>query len=241
MFRGKQRPKGLEFPSCRACNNGTSKSDLVASLLGRVSPDATTKLESEEFRKLLSAISNNVPGLLEEMQIDEAGQRLARRELPIEAGGGVLKADGPLATHHMGVFAAKLGFALHFEATGSAIPTNGGVQPRWFSNAQAAVGQIPSELFQILPSPRTLQQGAREVSDQFQYAWVVSPGWRHSLFYAVFRQSFAVAAVSALDRTAFITKHADKFPTWCRAHWAILRRGSGARRDQSGTERRFQK
>jgi hypothetical protein len=33
MFRGRQRPKGLEFPSCLACNNGTSHSDLVASLL----------------------------------------------------------------------------------------------------------------------------------------------------------------------------------------------------------------
>jgi hypothetical protein len=83
MFRGKHRPKGLEFPSCKACNHGTSKSDLVASLLGRVWPDASTELEHKEFKKLLSAIRNNVPGLLEEMQIGKAGQKLARREFPI--------------------------------------------------------------------------------------------------------------------------------------------------------------
>jgi hypothetical protein len=89
-------------------------------------------------------------------------------------------------------------FALHFEAMKSAVPPNGGVQSRWFSNAQAAVGEIPPELFQMLPSRRTLQQGSREVSDRFQDA--------------VFRQSFAIAAVTAIERTAFITKHADRFP-----------------------------
>jgi hypothetical protein len=34
----------------------------------------------------------------------------------------------------------------------------------------------------------------------------------HRLFYAVFRQSLAVAAVSALDRSIFLAKHSGKFP-----------------------------
>ncbi len=224
MFRGKQRPKGLQFPSCKACNNGTSKSDLVASLLGRVC--GTTALEGAEFNKLLTAVNNNVPGLLEEMQVGKAGEKLARKEFPISAGGGVLRVNGPLVTKHMGVFGAKLGFALHFEATGSAVPLNGGVQSRWFSNAQAAVGQIPKELFEMLPPPRTLQQGLREVSDQFQYAWALGQG--HSLFYAVFRQSFAVASVTAIERTAFIIKHAEKFPIVVPGSLGIPKRGSGA-------------
>jgi len=36
MFRGKQRPHDLVFSSCEICNLGTKRSDLVASLLGRV-------------------------------------------------------------------------------------------------------------------------------------------------------------------------------------------------------------
>src|SRR5205823_1097559 len=39
MFDQWQRPKGLEFPACKECNNGTSLTDSVASLLGRVYPD----------------------------------------------------------------------------------------------------------------------------------------------------------------------------------------------------------
>jgi hypothetical protein len=45
----------------------------------------------------------------------------------------ILRVNGPLVTKHMGVFGAKLGSALHFEATGSAVPLNGGVQSRWFT------------------------------------------------------------------------------------------------------------
>jgi len=55
MFIRKQRPKGLEFPSCRKCNNGTSKSDLVASLVGRLSVDPSADVEAAEITKLFSS------------------------------------------------------------------------------------------------------------------------------------------------------------------------------------------
>jgi hypothetical protein len=41
------------------------------------------------------------------------------------------------------------------------------------------------------------------VSRQFAYSFIRTEERRHSVFYAVFRQSFAVAAVTALDRTEF--------------------------------------
>ena len=37
IFEGRQRPKGLEFPSCQACNNNTGHADLVAAMLARLS------------------------------------------------------------------------------------------------------------------------------------------------------------------------------------------------------------
>ena len=217
MFIRKQRPKGLEFSSCQKCNNGTGKSDLVASLLGRLSVDPSADDEAAEFKKLLSAVRNNVPGLLEEMQIDPTAEKLERKDLPIQEGGGILRANGPLVTKHMLVFGAKLGFALHYEALRKVVPPTGGVQPRWFSNAQAARGEIPTGLFSLLPDTgQTLKQGSRDVSDQFQYAWALhdegTPEPQHALFYATFHRSFAIAVVSATDRTAFIEKHADRFP-----------------------------
>jgi hypothetical protein len=205
MFIRKQRPKGLEFPSCLECNSGTGKSDLVASLLGRLSVDPSADDEAEEFKKLLLAVRNNVPGLLEEMQIGRGGQKLARRTLPLQEGAGVLRANGPLVTKHMLIFGAKLGFALHYEALQNVLPPTGGVLPRWFSNAQAARGEIPNALFSLLPATRqTLKQGRREVGDQFEYAWVITPERQHALFYATFHRSFAIAVVTAMERPAFI-------------------------------------
>jgi hypothetical protein len=199
MFIRKQRPKGLEFPSCRECNTGTSKSDLVASFVGRLSVEPSSDEEAAESKKLFSSVQNNVPGLLEEMQVGRAGQEL--------------RANGPLVTQHMLVFGAKLGFALHYEALRSVVPPTGGVQSLWFSNAQAARGEIPKDLFSLLPATRqTLKQGRREVSDQFQYTWVITPERQHALFYATFHNSFAIAVVSATDRTLFIEKHADRHP-----------------------------
>jgi hypothetical protein len=82
MFDGRQRPKGLEFPICLECNNGTSQSDQVASLLGRVYPDSGSEQQQYEIKKLLRGVSNSVPGLLEEMQIGRAGQKFAQRDIP---------------------------------------------------------------------------------------------------------------------------------------------------------------
>ena len=158
-------------------------------------------------------MNNNVPGLLEEMHIGPAGQKLALKTLPVPQGGGVARANGPLVTKHMLVFGAKLGFALHYETLGNPVPPAGGVQPRWFSNSQAATGEIPKSLLALLPrTMHTLKQGSREVSEQFQYVWALTPERQHTLFYAVFHQSFAIAVVTAMDRTAFIQKYSDKFP-----------------------------
>ena len=56
----------LEAGCCKACNNGTGKTDLVASLVGRLSSDGSTDLDAAEFKNLLTGVTNNVSGLLEE-------------------------------------------------------------------------------------------------------------------------------------------------------------------------------
>lgn len=62
MFKAKQRPDGLVFPACDECNQGTSHSDLVASMLGRVYPDAADDADRADIQKTIQAVANNVPG-----------------------------------------------------------------------------------------------------------------------------------------------------------------------------------
>jgi hypothetical protein len=125
MFIGKQRPKGLQFPSCRECNNGTSISDLVASFLGRLFVQPSADDEAAEIKKLFSSVHNNVPGLLKEMQFGPAEEKLACKGLPLQAGDGVARANGPLVTKHMLVFGAKLGLCAALRSTTDRRATNG--------------------------------------------------------------------------------------------------------------------
>jgi hypothetical protein len=213
MFYQRQRPKGLEFPACKECNHGTKHSDLVASLMGRMYPDAGTDPAKQEVKKILSAVSNNVPGLLQEMEIGSGGQKIVRNQIPnMPPGAAVLRANGPILEKHMRTFGAKLGFALHYEARRTPVPLEGGVQPMYFTNVNAAKGELPMGIIELLPKAKTLQQGKKNVSAQFNYSWRVTEEGRHSVFYAVFNQAFAIAAVTALDRNEFLTRNAERFP-----------------------------
>ena len=201
---GKQRPKGLEFPTCQECNNGTRFSDLVASLLGRAYPDA----RPDELRRLLDGVANNVPGLLEEMQVDQVGQELAHHNLPpMPPGAGVLRTNGPILRNHIAVFGAKLGLATKRIASLCRPPA--AFNQCFFTNVSDLRGEIPIDLINLLPAPRTLKQGKREVSEQFRYSWALTEEGRHSFFFAVFRYSFAIGAATALDRDS--ERNADKY------------------------------
>jgi hypothetical protein len=203
VFRGKHRPKGLEFASCEPCNTGTGKADLVVGLLSRVAPDGVDEAEKTELRNLLTAVHNNVPGLLEEMHLGEEEQLSARRRLQEPVEGGFLKTDGPLVSKHMQTFATKLGFALYYEVTGKLVPMNGGVAARWFSNVDRLEGTFPQSVFDVLLPPQTLKQGKFDVGDQFSYQWRIAEGDRMALFFASFRHSFAVLAFVATDSALF--------------------------------------
>jgi hypothetical protein len=96
MFRGKLRPGQFEFPACERCNTGTKASDLVASFLGRIFPDAESVLDQEDMQKVLRGMANNMPNVLQEMHIGRAGQKFARKRVPISNSGGFLRFSGPL-------------------------------------------------------------------------------------------------------------------------------------------------
>ena len=210
MFENRQRPKGLEFPACGPCNNSTGHSDLVAALLARVLPEAASDLQQRDLKKLLAAVSNNIPQVLIEMNIGRAGEKLARKHHNIPQDMHPFRV-GPLLTAHLETFAAKLGFALHCELRGMPIPSSGGVKPMWFSNLQMLNGEIPEILFQMLPSPSTLRQGAKSAGTQFLYSYAEGES-DHMLYFASFNQSFAVGGITALDRSIYLEGHDDRFP-----------------------------
>lgn len=198
MFDGKQRPKGLEFSACEICNNGAKHADLVAAWVGRFYPDPNTNEQKEEIPKLLKAINNNIPGLLQEMKMGRGAEKLAMRKLPIKIDGGLLHV-GPLLQKYMQVFSLKLGLALHHEVSGKILPETGGIAVRWFSNYEKFTGDFPDQLANFLGPSKTLVAGKKHVSDQFQYAWEIAENKEFGIYFASFRMSFAVFGAVALD------------------------------------------
>ncbi|MFN8757801.1 MAG: hypothetical protein ACK5XA_03245, partial [Tagaea sp.] len=113
MFRNKHRPKGLEVPSCRACNAGSSRFEVVANAFGRIGFGDVPKIDSLEFERLLLDAEANNPGVLAELRCQKIDTADARRfGLPHDS--GTFATDGPIVSGAMARFAAKLGFALHW-------------------------------------------------------------------------------------------------------------------------------
>jgi len=209
MFEGRQRPKGLEFPACAGCNGNTKHSDLVAALIANCWTNSSPA-RAGDIQRLLKGVSNNVRGLLEEMHLRKAGEKLARKRRNVPAQAHPMRADGPILTHHMFRFAAKFGFALHHEIFGAPIPKVGGVLARWFSNVEALNDEIPPVLFEILPSPVTLKQGVKSVGDQFQYSYARTEEGGHMLYFAAFNNSFAVTGITAVERSIYLQSRHQK-------------------------------
>jgi hypothetical protein len=166
-------------------------------------------VDKADVQKLFKAVANNVPALLQEMHLTDAEKEVRLGGLSIPSGAGALRADGPILSSYMLTFAAKLGLALHFELHQKPVPISGGVLPFWFSNFQAAKGEIPKELLAVLDTPRTMTQGKKNVADQFQYSWATTEQREHTVLFAVFRQSFAVAAFTDTDRRTWLLDRLD--------------------------------
>jgi len=209
MFVRKDRPKGLEFPACSACNHGTAKSDQVAAMLGRIYSDDPSEYDSDEMKGLLKAIRNNVPGLLEEMDVPDREQRRLSRWMPKpDPGGGYIDVSGPIASTHLTVFAAKMGFALFHDHHSHPVPEAGVVRPMYFSNVQAMKGELPHEMLNLLPEQSTLRQGKKQVFSQFTYSTAAFEDVA-TLVYATFRSAFAAGAVIYHDQAHLAGRDID--------------------------------
>lgn len=198
LFELRRRPRGLEFPACQACNSGGRLDELVAAMLARIYPDSHTEGASEEVRRLITAVNNNCPGLIEEMVPSFRQKKLASRSrgsfLPDS---GVLNCRGRLLNRAIHRFAAKLGYALHFQLIGKPVPPNGAACVWWLTNYQAVKGDMPHQLLDMMGESQTLRQGSWNVGNQFRYASIGTQEGTMSAHFASFRFSFAICAFVA--------------------------------------------
>lgn len=195
LFRGKDRPTGLEVPACKECNSRTSKHEQVAALLARSYPNPTTQQDKMEVGRIAAGIRNNNPGLLEEMLTTTKKQRREPRKLLWEEGvydAVTVNASGPLLNESMQIFGAKLGFGMHYHHTTNIIPEGGGAVVGWCTNYNRASGDFPLEEFSKFPAFQPLKQGRKDSTSQFEYSYQTIFDGQLGMYAATFRMSFAI-------------------------------------------------
>ena len=124
---------------------------------------------------------------------------------------------------YMLTFAAKLGFAFHYEVNGTPLPTGGGAQVMWFSNLHERTD--PREIFSLLPAPLTLQQGRKTARRAISI--LVRPRRTRTHVVLCFVQSVLCCCRRDSHRPIWLKANADKSRY---SHQAILV-GLGNQRD----------
>lgn len=196
MFRTLQRPRGLEFPSCGACNQGTSRLDVVATFMTRTFPGISSEQDSREWNKVMHEISRVAPELAKEIFLPEHQMNaFLRHHGTRDPNHAAFFAAGPILSSHMQAFAAKVGFALHYERTRTVVPELGRVQVRWFTSEEILNQRIPHSVKESILSIRNLQQGKISSNGFFEYGWgQFSEKPDVNMYYAKFREAFMVVA-----------------------------------------------
>lgn len=194
MFPNRDRPKGLEVPSCEACNRNSRRFEDVAAMVTAIRLEGSDKssLSNQHFGKKLRAVANNQPAVISEMRPTTRQARNAARIL--DSSGrplGAIDVRGPLISRAMLAFGGKLGLALHYHAKGVPLPQTGRVGVIWQSNESLIDDCVPQALFSLLPETKMLAMGRKTSAGRFEYSSGVVSDTQATAHWAVFGTAVA--------------------------------------------------
>jgi hypothetical protein len=171
MFKRKDRPSGLEFPSCQTCNNVTSAADAAAVFYSRIGwlNDDLDSWQLRDMERQIKTLDSLVPEFRKEFSTTKEGEVLKRTPGGIFVKKVQLNCDGPVSQALLSAFSAKLGMAFFAEHTGKPMPLDGGVHGMWFLNSGLSQ-KAADTMLKMLPMFETLKQGERKTATgQFDY------------------------------------------------------------------------
>lgn len=195
MFRGKQRPKGFEFPICKLCNEVSRQSEPVVAYLAMANndPEQDGKIAIDLNRQLTSIKRYN-PAFVDEILRGGIGNRV--KETQIKKSHEVdirLVSLGTVTQNHMHLFGAKMGMAAFYQYTGKPLSKLGGVSSAFHTALDIAEGKMP-EFPDVFGKVETLKQGNWNVSQQFSYRYAITNEQDAAMFQFSFHDNFLITA-----------------------------------------------
>ena len=195
IFRFKHRPIGFEYPSCEQCQSDTRKSEHLVGLFARMYPDAQTNEERKETADYIRGIKNNFPDIVQWLLISREDEILERRNYDVNIPGRLISLGHPNVINHLTRYAVKLTISLHFEETKRVLDHKTNIIAGFFTNAEAMSGKIPDMARFGLSSAKTIRQGRKNVSGQFDYHSISSEDGALGIYYSYFRGSFCTVGI----------------------------------------------
>lgn len=207
LFLNRKWPEGYEFPSCRACNSGSSDDDLIVAFLSRMDPFDHGDQDGKVIG-LMKQLDRQHPGLLASMMPSPAEARRINRSLGISPSPGQSHQD----TGAMRVpkrideatkrFGAKLSKAIYYKTIGQPFPARGEIAVSWFTNMEyLRHGHIPvfralSEVAGVIPEH---VRSSSLLNDQFAVKWSLSDDARVFALQAMFSRAFGFVAFGCVE------------------------------------------
>lgn len=188
----KDRPAGLEFPSCNACNQGSKWFEDVASFVGSIQlPPHDDEQANEHFKIKLNHLLRVHPDIYEELQPTFRQMKQVRK---LEPEGGTARAalnlQGPAVSLALKLYGAKLGLALHWAETKEILPKDKRVGVFLYSNEVHYDGGVPQHLFEMLPNQKMLKQGVKSSAYPFLYSSGKATDTNATAHWACFSNAF---------------------------------------------------
>ena len=199
FFAERNWPEGYIFPACEACNHGTAENEGIVSTIARTGPHSGQAPDVEQVMDRIRSLGTNRPDVVRELLSATAGQKrrsLRRADIEKPSNGllsefKMIKPDGPLVSHAIHIYCAKLSLALYYLHTGHIASKSSQVSILWFSNGNWMNEDVP-DLFREFPNAvADLERNKRQLSDQFQYSYVNIIDGKGGIFYVMLHNVFS--------------------------------------------------
>jgi hypothetical protein len=204
LFDNSHRPDCLVMPACDQCNRSTSLADLTTSVISRWSYPENPKAR-EDHRKLVKAVRENHPELADEWAavanpIDQLRSRfhLENQGVPVPPEARMVSI-GPLTIRNLNLFAHKATLALYFEHFRRPLPNTGCLCAFWRTKEDVAAAGVPKIVLDIMTRYATLEQGAWNERDTFEYRYELNQDNGLFAFMAKLRNTLYVIGFAATD------------------------------------------
>lgn len=176
-FYGRAGPDGFEFPACFDCQTATRQAELALGFYARFLDFSEENYSSDEGRKLIQGMNNNLPHLLPRTDIGGSIKRRAMRQVGLQRPPGTFLSDMPLihisakVRPYFEAYARKLACALFYRERARIAPSDYWIWSSW--TAQGMPTQVDSlhSFIEMTPYVRVGSRKNLSFGDRFSYRY----------------------------------------------------------------------